>query len=152
MYMNQQPIITGINNGILTGRFAMPMKDSTSNNDAVFSMTRRLFNRSFIPTQSFNNSNGTTMIQRESLGLSNKVVIDGKKTPLQKKWIGGNRDSSNVISNRKIKNNGAILLNNNDGVCFKNVKDNNTERDALIRVRSGGYRVPPSVTQKYRII
>jgi hypothetical protein len=92
------------------------------------------------------------MIQRESLGLSNKVVIDGKKTPLQKKWIGGNRDSSNVISNRKIKNNGAILLNNNGGVCFKNVKDNNTEREALIRVRSGGYRVPPSVTQKYKII
>jgi hypothetical protein len=150
--MNQQPIKTEINNGILTGRSAMPMKDSTSNNEAIFSMTRRLYNKSFIPTKSFVNVNGTSFIQRESLGLSNKVVIDGKKTQLQKKWIGGNRDSSSVISNRKIKNMGTILSNSNGPVCFKNVKDNNTERDALLRVRSSGYRVPPSVTQKYKII
>ena len=152
MYMNQQPIRTEINNGILTGNSAMPMKDITSNNNSDFSMVRRLYNRSFIPRQSFNNSNGTTIIQRESLGLSNKVIIDGNKTPLQKKWIGGNRDSSNVISNKKIKNNGAILSNSNSGFSFKNSNDNNTERDALIRVRSSGYRVPPCVTQKYKII
>jgi hypothetical protein len=128
----------------------MPMKDNTSNNESEFSMVRRLFNHSFFQKTYTNNTNGRSVIQRESLGLSNKVIIDGEKTPLQKKWIGGNRDASNVISNRKIANTGRILTNPNS-VSFKNVKDNNTAREALIRVRAGGYCVPPKVTNKYKL-
>ena len=145
--MNQQPIKTGLNNGIVTGKSGMPMKDITSNNDAEFSMSRMLFNRSFID-KSIISHNGNSFIQRESLGLSTKVVIDGSKTTAQKKWIGGNRDASSIISRRKINNTGNILS-NTDSTSFKNVIDNNTAKDALIRTRSSGYRVPPAVTQKY---
>lgn len=146
--MNNKPIITELNNGIIKANNAMPMKDITSVNEASFSMSRKLFNKSFVPNPLFNvKSTSSSVIQRESLALSNKVVIDGKKTPLQKKWIGGNRDASSVTSNRKIQNSGAISSSNNQ-VSFKNIKDNNTEREALIRLRGSGYRVPPKVTQK----
>lgn len=145
--MNQQPIITELNNGVVTGRSAMPMKDITSNNDAEFSLSRKLFNKSFIDT-SIISHNGKSFIQRESLGLSTKVIIDGSKSTAQKKWIGGNRDASSIISRRKINNTGNILS-NTESSSFKNIIDNNTAKNALIRTRSSGYRVPPAVTQKH---
>ena len=148
--MNQQPIKTELNNGIITAKAAMPLKDLTSNNEAEFSMSRRLFNRSYINTSNFAiNQTGKSVIERESLGLSQKVIIDGPKSTLQKKWIGGNRDASNIISRRKISNTGNILskTGTND-FSFKNIVDNNTAADARIRCRAGGYRVPPGVTQK----
>ena len=148
--MNQQPIVTQLNNGIIVANSAMPMKDLTSNNEAEFSMSRKLFNKSYFLKPSLSLS-GTSIIQRESLGLSTKVVIDGDKSVNQKKWIGGNRDASSMISRRKINNTGSILsASNSEGSSsFKNVADNNTQRNALIRCRAGGYRVPPSVTQKH---
>jgi hypothetical protein len=150
--MNDQPIKTQLNNGIITANSAMPMKDITSNNESIFSMSRRLFNKSFIPAPLFNASlNTSSVIQRESLGLSNKVVIDGTKTPLQKKWIGGNRDASSIISRRKMENTGSILSGSNT-VSFKNIKDNNTAKDARNRARSGGNVVPRKVTQREIII
>jgi hypothetical protein len=149
-YMNQLPINTIINNGIVIAKSAMPMKDSTSNNESEFSMVRRLFNRSFFQKTYTNNTNSTSVIQRESLGLSNKVIIDGNKTSLQKKWMGGNRDASSVVANRKIVNTGSILSKSNK-LSFKNIADNNTARDALIRARAGGYCVPPKVTNKYKL-
>ena len=126
----------------------MPLKDLTSNNEAEFSMSRRLFAKSFFNNSiSTMNQNGTSVIQRESLGLSTKAIIDGPKSIPQKKWIGGNRDASSIISRRKIQNTGSILS-NTVSASFTNIIDNNTARDARIRSRSSGYRVPPSVTQK----
>jgi hypothetical protein len=149
--MNNQPIITELNNGVLTSTHAMPLKDITSNNESVFSMSRRLFFRSSVvadkPDFSINQQ-GTTVIERESLALSNKVVIDGKKTALQKKWIGGNRDASSRLLRSKIMNTAHLLANNSGPTSFKNGNDKNVVNDAITRVRSSGYRVPPSVTQR----
>ena len=149
--MNNQPIITELNNGVLTSTHAMPLKDITSNNESVFSMSRRLFFRSSVvadkPDFSINQQ-GTTVIERESLALSNKVVIDGKKTALQKKWIGGNRDASSRLLRNKIINTAHLLANNSGPTSFKNGNDKNAVNDAITRVRSSGYRVPPSVTQR----
>jgi hypothetical protein len=129
----------------------MPLKDITSNNESVFSMSRRLFFRSSVvadkPDFSINQQ-GTTVIERESLALSNKVVIDGKKTALQKKWIGGNRDASSRLLRSKIINTAHLLANNSGPTSFKNGNDKNAVNDAITRVRSSGYRVPPSVTQR----
>lgn len=148
--MNQKPILTQINNGIITATNAMPLKDITSNNEADFSMSRRLFNKSFFNNSAAtNNQPGTSVIQRESLALSSKVVIAGGKSVAQKKWIGGNRDASSIISRRKVSNTGSIQTVSNAGsTAFTNIRDTNTAREALIRCRSGGYRVPPRVTQK----
>jgi hypothetical protein len=149
--MNNQPIITELNNGVLTSTHAMPLKDITSNNESVFSMSRRLFFRSSVvadkPDFSINQQ-GTTVIERESLALSNKVVIDGKKTALQKKWIGGNRDASSRLLRSKVNNTALLLANNSGPTSFKNGNDKNAVNDAITRVRSSGYRVPPSVTQR----
>lgn len=149
--MNNQPIITELNNGVLSSTHAMPLKDITSNNESGFSMSRRLFFRSSIVANNPDFSvqqQGTTVIERESLALSNKVVIDGKKTFLQKKWIGGNRDASSRILRSKVMNTAHLLANNTGPTSFKNGNDKNAVNDAITRVRSSGYRVPPSVTQK----
>jgi hypothetical protein len=149
--MNNQPIITELNNGVLTSTHAMPLKDITSNNESVFSMSRRLFFRSSVVADKPDFSikqQGTTVIERESLALSNKVVIDGKKTALQKKWIGGNRDASSRLLRSKVNNTAHLLANNSGPTSFKNGNDKNAVNDAITRVRSSGYRVPPSVTQR----
>ena len=149
--MNNQPIITELNNGVLNSMHAMPLKDITSNNESGFSMSRRLFFRSSIVANNPDFSvqqQGTTVIERESLALSNKVVIDGKKTALQKKWIGGNRDASSRLLRSKVMNTAHLLANNTGPTSFKNGNDKNAVNDAITRVRSSGYRVPPSVTQK----
>jgi len=39
------PILTGLNNGILTGNVAMPTKDITSDGNSSFSMSRRIYRR-----------------------------------------------------------------------------------------------------------
>ena len=141
------PILNQLNNGISTSS-GMPMKDLTSDNDASFGMSRKIFARAFLPKTNFLIPQvGTSVIERQALGIGNKVVIDGKKTVVQKKWIGGNRDASSMITRRQITNTSQI--NSHVGPqSFKNIEDNNTANEARIRVRSSGYRVPPKVTQK----
>ena len=148
--MSNRPILTILNNGIIDASMAMPMKDLTSDGDSNFEMNRRLFNRSYVAPTDFSQPQvGTTIVQRHALGLSNNtVVIDGAKTAIQKKWIGGNRDASQVTKNRRVNTSGSTMVTTGP-TSFKNVSDNNTTREAIIRVRSGGYRVPPKVTQKY---
>lgn len=143
-----RPIITESNNGVLTSKMAMPLKDLTSDNDASFELSRKLFLKSYLPNTNFAlPQTGSTILQRESLALNNKVVIDGKRTTSQKKWIGGNRDASSVVARRKMNTTGAII-NTVGPQSFVNIVDNNTARDAIIRVRSSGSRVPVKVTQK----
>lgn len=141
------PILNQLNNGISTSS-GMPMKDLSSDNDASFGMSRKIFARAFVPKTNFLIPQiGTTVIERQALGIGNKVVIDGKKTVGQKKWIGGNRDASSMITRRQIINTSQINAHVGPQ-SFKNIEDNNTAKDARIRVRSSGYRVPPKVTQK----
>ena len=146
--MNDKPILTEINNGIAsTAKGGMPLKDLTSDNTASFSLSRKMF-KSYVPKPNFSIPQvGKTVIERESLALSNKVVIDGGKTALQKKWIGGNRDASSMIRKRQMHNTAGIFSKTGP-FSFTNVVDNNTAREARIRARADGYRVPPKVTQQ----
>jgi len=69
---------------------------------------------------------------------------------LNKKWIGGNRDASQVARNRRVNAIGNGSFNaNNQPFSFKTNRDVNVTRDALTRVRGGGSTVPKKVTQKY---
>ena len=143
---------TEINNGISNVKMGMPMKDLTSDNNASFEMNRRLFQKAYIPKNNFAvKQQGATVIQRETLGLSNnQVVIDGPKTFYQKKWIGGNRDASQVAKNRRVNASGAVMSNvNNVPTSFKDVVDTNTARDALRRVRGGGAANVPQISAKH---
>jgi hypothetical protein len=90
-------------------------------------------------------------MQRETLGLSNnQVIIDGPKTFYQKKWIGGNRDASQVAKNRRVNASGAVMENvNNAPTSFKDIVDTNTARDALRRVRGGGAASVPQISAKH---
>ena len=118
--------INDMNNGILKGPKAMPQKDITSTNENAFSMNRHAF-------------------VRQTQVSTNKII---SKT--NKKWIGGNRDSSNITSKRRINTIGEISLNKSGGpISFTTSKPSNDVRDAKHRVRSGGSIVPPAVTHRY---
>ena len=110
-------------------------------------MSRRLFTKALIsPHINQQSINGESIIQRESLGVSNnRVIIDGAKTPLQKKWIGGNRDASSMIARKKMVNTSNMST---GPQSFVNVVDPNTARQALIRTRAGGARVPLKVSMR----
>ena len=143
---------TEINNGISNVKMGMPMKDLTSDNNASFEMNRRIFQKAYIPKNNFAiKQQGKSVMQRETLGLSNnQVVIDGPKTFYQKKWIGGNRDASQVAKNRRINASGAVMSNVNNGpTSFKDIVDTNTAREALRRVRGGGAANVPQISAKH---
>ena len=145
------PLIRQINNGILKSKNAMPFKDITSDGSASFPMNRRLFQKSAV-----NPSNtvtiGKMVIQRRELGLGDhQSVIAGPATTLQKRWIGGNRDASQVAKNRRVNAIGKNELNvAGTAVAFKNIVDNNTQRQARNRVRHIGSTVPAKKIHKYK--
>jgi len=116
------PILTELNNGIIKAPKAMPMKDLTSDGAASFAMGRRDFFKGFTQIPPAIN--------------------------VQKKWIGGNRDASQVTANNRVHEIG-IIASTNLPVSFKNVSDNNTQRQALHRARSGGCSVPAKKIHKY---
>lgn len=104
-----------LNNGILISKNSMPMKDSTSDGNSTFSMGRLMH--------------------------TNNVSQNAHPT---KKWIGGNRDASQVIKNRSISAIGNGTMNNeNTSNSFVSNTSKNVVNDALVRVRSSGYVVPP---------
>jgi hypothetical protein len=146
--ISQQPILEQLNNGILSGQNAMPLKDLTSDNADSFAQNRSLFQKSYTKSIDLSIPQITeTTIQRKAPGIQHGFNIQGGATVNQKKWIGGNRDSSQITKNRRVQTTGKILS-NTDNQSFKNISDNNTRIDALARVRGGGYMVPPKVTQK----
>jgi hypothetical protein len=144
--MNGFPRLTELNNGVLNAQHAMPMKDITSNNENIFSMTRKLFIKSYVTNHGMNG--GKSFIQRHNPAIHNGFIIDGPKNVLQKKWIGGNRDASSIIHTRRKETVGQIM-NRTGQQSFVNTKDNTTRIDALARVRGSGYRVPKKVSHKY---
>ena len=110
------------NNGMLSSQKAMPQKDITSDGTSTFAMNRHNY------IESHSNAKMTT---------SQKI---------QKKWY-GNRDASQIVANRRVDQiaNGSL---NSSGVTtsFTTIKDPNTERQAIRRMRSGGSVVPVKVT------
>lgn len=143
--------INDINNGILRAPKAMPQKDITSNNENTFSMGRHIFvrqtqiNRPVTMIPSTNQKKWATGASYHSFTSANEIVA---KT--NKKWIGGNRDSSSITSKRRVNAIGENSLNKSGlPMSFTTIKPGNDVRDAKHRVRSGGSIVPPAVSHKY---
>lgn len=112
--------INNINNGALSAVKAMPQKDITSDGDTSFALSRQYYMSTL--------QNNATSIQP------------------QKKWY-GNRDASQVTTNRRVTQIGVGSLNAKKTLTsFTTYKDVNTVNDALTRVRAGGATVPA----KYR--
>ena len=106
-----------VNNGIASGQKAMPMKDSTSDGTASFSLDRHNYS--------------------EALNVQTFSEIQSKK------WIGGNRDASQVSTNRRVAHVGVGSLNaSGDNMKFVSNSDRSVVDNALIRVRAGGAVVP----------
>ncbi len=113
---NGPPILTGLNNGILTGTRVMPAKDGVSDGNSVFSMSRRSFMRVMPLTTE------TNTVQQE------------------KKWF-GNKDASQVTANARVSQVGIGTLGSTQ--AFKSSTETNSVRQALNRVRGGGRAVTP---------
>jgi hypothetical protein len=111
-------------NGVLSVPKAMPMKDANADGDSSFAMARKTYMRAEVQPS---------------------VLV-------KKKWYGNSstRDSSVVIGNKMKNEVGNVSLNANGlPFAFKEVKDVNNARDALIRVRHLGSAVPGKVIHKY---
>ena len=117
-------IINNINNGTLSSISAMPQKDSTSDGNSSFEMARSIYKRS-------------------DVGLLNPVV------DIQKKWVGGNRDSSSSTTNRRNIAVGKGSINITESpMSFSTHKIINTIDDAKRRARSGGAIAPAKKNAK----
>ena len=102
------------NNAVLTADKAMPLEDSTSNNEGRFQMDRQTFIET-IPS-----------------------VI-----PTENKWMGESRDASDVMRRRRAGAVGKGTFNaNNNQFSFTNPDDKNSRNSALRRVRAGGSVAP----------
>ena len=126
----------------------MPLKDLTSDNDASFELSRKLFNKAYQPDINYNTAPvGRSFFQRREPAIHNGFIVDGPKSVQQKKWIGGNRDASQITANRRRTTTGETM-NYSGPQSFTNPKDNNPRIDALARVRGGGASVPPKVAAR----
>jgi len=127
------PILRESNNGTLSGMKVMPQKDLTSDGDSSFAMARKEYVRSLDTTPDSATYNNVT-------------------NSLSKKWYGNtsSRDSSRVMSHRVRNEVGNGTLNaSKNAFSFTAVKDNNTVRQALTRVRNKGSTVPNIKTHNY---
>ncbi len=113
--------INDINNGALNAVKAMPQKDSTSDGTADFDIQRQTFMKTYQP-----------------------FSAAAQQQYVQKKWIGNNRDASDVTRRRRVNSVGNGTLNPN-GVqtSFTTYRDVNVVNTALNRVRAGGATAPP---------
>lgn len=115
--------IHSLNNSILSGVKAMPLKDSTSDNTSTFSQNRSRYMSGYFPQT-------TTQIQ-------------------QKKWMNTNRDASSVAHRRRVNTIGNGTLNaSEEPMSFTSSAETNSARMALNKVRAGGAVVPPKRTHR----
>lgn len=111
--------INNTNNGTLSFQKAMPQKDSTSDGASTFSLSRQLYVNTLPSSGSLNTVNPS------------------------KKWVGGNRDSSQVTTNKRIASVGNGSLNASQvPISFTTTRDNNATFQAKARARAGGAVVP----------
>ena len=113
-----------INNGALSGAKPMPLKDSTSNNESAFNMSRQTYLET-VP----------------SSPITNEIKM-------QKKWS-GNRDASQIVANRRNVAVGKGTLNENAGLySFTAYNEINVQNTALRRARAGGSAAPPKTNAR----
>jgi hypothetical protein len=161
----QLPILTELNNGILKGRGAMPVKDSTSDGTSFFAFSRKSYRRSYDPHPPTNiinpNDNKINYNQSQSGsfgGVSRTFFSQNLRSMTlprevpryqnQKKWMGNSRDASLITE--KTRNNaiGIGSLNAKENpTSFMSNTNKNVVSDALIRTRNSGSVVP----QKTRV-
>ena len=112
------------NNAVLSSTKAMPQKDASSDGTSSFSNARREY---------------CEVITSTPETVRNKIT---------KKWF-GNRDASQIASNRRVREIGVGSMNaSNKPFAFMNKNDKNSRVDALARVRGGGCVVPPKVRHR----
>jgi hypothetical protein len=126
-FISMLPIIQNTDNAVLSSLKAMPSKDITSDGTSTFVLGRMDYVRGYAPGQ-------------PNFTASSNV---------QKKWIGGNRDASQVIASRRINSiaNGSLNAAQMP-MSFMSGRDPNAVRNALNRVRNQGSVVPPKVWGK----
>lgn len=115
--------LNNLNNGILRGVKAMPAKDLNSDSDSSFASDRKAY---------------TNLV---SVNIANP----SPQQILQKKWIGGNRDASDVAYRRRVAAAGASLNPTGGTFSFTSKTEKNTRIEALNRCRNQGNCVPPKV-------
>lgn len=110
------------NNGVLNGVKAMPLKDLTSDSDSSFAADRK--------------------VCANALTVANSYSA---KQNVQKKWIGGCRDASDVAARRRQLAAGSSLNPTGGALSFTSKTEKNTVIDALNRCRNQGKCAPPKV-------
>jgi len=125
-FISMLPIIQNTNNAVLSSKKAMPSKDRTSDGSNSFVLGRMNYVHGYNSSQ----PNYTA-------------------SSVQKKWIGGNRDASQVIASRRINSiaNGSLNAKEKP-MSFMSGSDVNLVDRALKHVRNQGYVVPPKVRAK----
>jgi hypothetical protein len=113
--------LSNLNNGRLSGVKSMPAKDFTSGSDGSFAADRKAY--------------------------ANELAIQNpnQQQYIQKKWIGGNRDASDIAYKRRIAAVGSSLNPTGGAFSFTSKVEKNTRIEALNRCRNKGNCVPPKV-------
>lgn len=119
-----------LNNGLMSGVNAMPAKDLTSESDGAFAADRKAYSNL----------------------VATNIATPAPNKVLQKKWIGGCRDASDVSYRRRIKATGSSLNPSGGAVSFTSKIEKNTRIEALNRCRNQGNCVPPKVRASKRAL
>jgi hypothetical protein len=125
--LSYQPFIyQDINNRVLKAPLASPLHDINTAGGTDFSQPRQQYIRAH----------------------SNVSITNAEK--VQKKWIGGNRDSSARTERQKYNSigNGSLNASGKPTSLSGEANDLNRIHEARIRVRSGGYVTTPKVREK----
>lgn len=142
------PIRNDLNNALLSGRNAMPIKDSTSDGSTMFSMMRNRFLNTYttaVPRQN-NQQQRLATVGYPSRHLST-VNFVAKTGPSRV------TDNSDVIARRKAAAVGAGSMNASGGpMSFVSSSNPSVVDEARVRTRYGGSAVPKKVTQKYQFM
>ena len=160
MYRNNMFALNSINNGVLNSTHAMPQKDSTSTGDSTFAIDRRNYMDTYQPPlkgltkEGFDPPSTTSKIWihggRYNNGRNNNVLMTPNQVSLSKKWVGGNRDASQITTNRRVNQTGLGTLNaSHTPMSFTTRNNINVVRQARHRARSGGAVVPAKKIHKY---
>ena len=157
--MSRTPILRNINNTSLKAIMAMPTKNSTSNGDSNFSLSRRLYIDSYTapPTKPLVKQDNHGISQTTSsstFGCKGFSLINhtanSQASTIQKKWINGNRDASQIVQNRRVHSIGTGSLNAaNTPISFMSNKQTTVVNEAIHRVRHSGGAAPQKKLYKH---
>lgn len=160
--LSDKPIIQGINNSRLSAIMAMPIKPSTAAGDSEFSNNRRAYIDGYIPTPAHplvktdNHTLNAHTVNNAMFGFRGFSLINHNNTTqastIQKKWINGSRDASQIIQNRRVNSvgNGSLNAANKPLSFMSNNQTNQTETlVARQTIRRSGSAAPAKKIYKH---